>query len=165
MTSFVSWMPAAVAVAAALVFVPATSHAQATPPAHEHATHGKLALDQGKKWPTDEALRTGMTNIRKLVEPQLPAVHAGNLTAAQYGELARGIEGEVGTIVANCKLEPKADAMLHLVIADIGGGVDAMAGKSKTVRPAQGAAQVVTALNEYARYFNDPAFKPIRAGH
>ncbi len=154
----------ALAVAAALAVAPALSSAQTTP-AHEHAAHGKLALDHGKQWPTDESLRAGMTNIRQLFEPQLPAIHGGKLTAAQYAELAQKVEGEVGNIVANCKLEPNADAMLHLVIADIGGGVDAMAGKNAKVRPAQGAAQVVTALNEYGRYFNHPGWKSIRDGH
>lgn len=143
---------------------PAATLAQATP-AHEHATHGKLALDDGRQWPTDEALRAGMSNIRTLLAPQLAAIRAGTLTAAQYGEPAHKVEREVSTIVANCRLEPRADAMLHLVVADIVGGADAMAGKSTAVRPAQGAAQVVTALDDYARYFNDPGFKPIHAGH
>ncbi len=151
------------AIAATLAAAPAVSTAQTTP-AHEHSAHGKLTLDHGKQWPTDEALRTGMTSIRQLIEPQLGAIHAGKLTAAQYAELAQKVEGQVGYIVANCKLEPNADAMLHLVIADIGGGVDAMAGKNAKVRPAQGAGQVVTALNEYGRYFNHPGWKPIKAG-
>lgn len=153
-----------VAVAAALAVAPAISSAQATP-AHDHAGHGKLALDHGKRWQTDDALRTGMTGIRQLLEPQLGAIHGGKLSAAQYGELATKVEAQVGSIVTNCKLEPNADAMLHLVIADIGGGVDAMAGKNAKVRPAQGAAQVVTALNEYGRYFNHPGWKLIKAGH
>jgi hypothetical protein len=137
------------AVAATLAIAPALGNAQATG-AHEHAAHGKLTLDHGKRWPTDEALRTGMTNIRTLIEPQLVAIHAGRLTAAQCGELAQKVEGQVGTIVANCKLEPKADAMT---------------GKNAKVRPAQGAAQVVTALNEYGRYFDHPGWQPVKAGH
>jgi hypothetical protein len=32
------------------------------------------------------------------------------------------MENEIAGIVANCKLEPQADAMLHLVIADLGAG-------------------------------------------
>jgi hypothetical protein len=79
-----------------------------------------MTLNQGRKWATDEPLRAGMGRIRGLVEPQLGAAHAGKLTPAQYRELATQVENEVGGIVANCKLEPKADAMLHLVIADIG---------------------------------------------
>jgi hypothetical protein len=156
----------AAALTAAFALTPATSGAQAAPEqAQDHAAHGKLALNQGRKWPTDEALRTGMQNMRKLVEPQLDAIHAGRLSPVQYGELARKVEAEVGYVVANCKLDPKADAMLHLVIADIGAGVDAMAGKSTSVRPAAGAATIVAALNEYGRYFDHPDWKPIRGAH
>lgn len=153
----------ALAISATLAVAPAVSAAQ-TGPAHEHAAQS-ITFDHGKQWPTDEALRMGMTRIRQLIEPQLGAIHAGKLTAAQYAELAQKVEGQVGYIVANCKLEPDADAMLHVVIAEIGGGVDALAGKNAKVRPAQGAGQVVTALNEYGRYFNHPGWKPIKAGH
>ena len=129
---------------------------------HEAATSHKLSLDQGRKWGTDEALRNGMGRIRDLVEPQLKAAHAGKLNAAQYGELGTKVEADVGTIVTNCKLEPKADAMLHLVIADLGEGTDAMAGKNPKLRPAQGLAKVALAVNEYGRHFDHPGFKPIR---
>ena len=95
---------------------------------HDAVTPHELTLNQGRKWATDEPLRAGMGRIRGLVEPQLGAAHAGKLTPAQYRELATQVETEVGRIVANCKLEPKADAMLHLVIADLGAGTDTMAG-------------------------------------
>ena len=135
--------------------------------AHDHgaATTHKLALDQGRKWATDEPLRAGMGRIRGLVEPQLGAAHAGKLTPAQYGKLATQIETEVGGIVANCKLEPKADAMLHLVIADVGEGTDAMAGKNAKVRPAVGLVKVAQAVNQYGSHFDDPGFKPIANVH
>ena len=104
-----------------------------------------MALNQGRKWATDEPLGMGMGRIRALVEPQLAAAHAGKLTSAQYRELATKIETEVGGIVANCKLEPKADAMLHLVIADIGAGTDAIAGKDAKLRPALSTLKVAQA--------------------
>lgn len=165
MSKTIKWMSMVAAFTAALALTPAVSSAQTSPPAHEHAGHGKLTLDHGKKWSTDEALRTGMNNIRNQIKPRLGAIHSGKLTKAQYSELAQKIEAEVGYIVANCKLEPKADAMLHLVIADIGAGVDAMAGKSASLRPAQGAAAVVTALNEYSRFFSHPGWQALRAEH
>jgi hypothetical protein len=139
--------------------------AQADAHSHDAAAQHKLSLNQGQKWATDEALRSGMGRIRNLVEPQLGAAHAGKLGAAQYRELATQVEAEVGAIVADCKLEPKADAMLHLVIADLGLGSDAMAGKNAKLRPAQGMAKVALALNEYGRHFEHPGFKPIRNVH
>ena len=149
----------AIAIASAL-----STPALAQAPAHDHAaaTPHKLALNEGRKWATDEPLRTGMGRIRDFVEPRLGAAHAGKLTPTQYRELATKIETEVGGIVANCKLEPKADAVLHLVIADIGAGTDAMAGKDAKLRPALGLVKVAQAVNQYGSHFDDPGFKPIR---
>ncbi len=136
--------------------------AQTATHSHDAAAPHKLTLNQGHKWGTDEPLRDGMGRIRGLVEPQLGAAHAGKLTPAQYRELATQIETEVGGIVANCKLEPKADAMLHLVIADLGEGTDAMAGKNAKLRPALGLVKVAQAVNQYGSHFDHPGFKPIR---
>ena len=154
--------------AAAVMLVAApVGPALAQTAAHSHdaaATH-KMTLNQGRKWATDEPLRAGMGRIRGLVEPQLGAAHAGKLTPAQYRELATQVETEVGGIVANCKLEPKADAMLHLVIADIGAGTDTMAGKDAKTRPALGLVKVAQAVNQYGSHFDHPGFKPIRNVH
>jgi hypothetical protein len=106
-----------------------------------------------------------MGRIRGLVEPQLGEAHAGKLTPAQYRELATQVEIEVGGVVANCKLEPEADAMLHLVIADLAQGADTMAGKNAKVRPALGLVKVAQAVNQYGSHFDHPGFKPIPGVH
>ena len=134
---------------------------------HDHASAvpSKLALDHGRKWTTDAPLRAGMGRIRTLVAPQVAPAHTGKLSPAQYAELSGRIEAEVGTIVANCKLEPNADAMLHLVLADIGAGTDAMAGKTAGLSPQQGLVKVALAVNDYQRHFADPGLQPIRNLH
>ena len=152
---------AATVLAAALTTF-AAAPAQAQSHSHDASVPAKLSLNQGRKWTTDAPLRDGMTRIRDFVEPQLSAAHAGKLTHTHYRELATKIETEVGGIVANCKLEPKADAALHLVIADIGAGTDAMAGKDAKLRPALGLVKVAQAVNQYGSHFDDPGFKPIR---
>lgn len=127
---------------------------------HEHgaATH-ELQLNYGKKWATDEPLRKGMSEIRALLAAQDEAIHKGRLKPADYAALGAKIEGEVGAIVANCKLEPAADANLHLVLEDVIEGADAMQGKARGKTPRQGAGKVVAALNEYGRYFDHPGWK------
>lgn len=162
-----NWTLLTAAVAAAAVAAALSAPAFAQTAAHDHgsASPHKLTLNQGRKWATDEPLRAGMGSIRSLVEPQLAAAHAGKLTPAQYRELATKVETEVGGIVANCKLEPKADAMLHLLIADIGAGTDAMAGKDAKARPALGLVKVAQAVNQYGSHFDHPGFKPIRNVH
>jgi len=129
---------------------------------HDAGASAGLGLNQGRKWSTDAPLREGMGRIRALVEPQLAAPHAGKLSAPQIAALAGQVEIEVAGIVANCKLEPKADAVLHVVIGEIGAGTDAMAGKVAKQRPAQGLVQVAKAVNDYAGHFDDPGFKPIQ---
>jgi hypothetical protein len=129
---------------------------------HDHErgaeTH-ELTLNHGKKWATDEPLRRGMSEIRALLAAQDEAIHKGRLKPADYAALGAKIEGEVGAIVANCKLEPAADANLHLILEDVIEGADAMQGKAKGKTPRQGAGKVVTALNEYGRHFDHPGWK------
>ena len=135
--------------------------------AHSHdaaAPHG-LSLNQGHKWATDEALRKGMARIRALIAPRLGDGHAGKLTTTQYRDLAKQVETEVAGIVGTCKLEPKADAMLHLVIAELGEGTDAMAGKTPKLTPAQGLVKVALAVNGYGNHFEHPGFEPLPTSH
>jgi hypothetical protein len=135
---------------------------------HEHeadAAHGHgavtLQLNAGKKWETDAALRGSMAQIRRAVDASLPKIHDNKLPAAGYGALAAKVEGEVGNIVKNCKLEPKADAQLHLIVADLLAGAEQMAGKVKHTKRQDGAVKVVTALINYGKYFDDPKFTPL----
>jgi uncharacterized protein with PIN domain len=162
-----NWTLLTTAVAAAALAAALGGPALAQTATHDHgaAAPHRLTLNQGHRWATDEPLRAGMGRIRGLVEPQLAAAHAGKLTPVQYRELATQVETEVGGIVANCKLEPKADAMLHLVIADIGAGTDTMAGKDAKTRPALGLVKVAQAVNQYGRHFDHPGFKAIRDVH
>ena len=55
--------------------------------------------------------------------------------------------------------------MLHLVIADITQGTDAMAGKDHQSRPVLGLTKVARAVNQYGSHFDDPGFKPLADGH
>lgn len=150
------------ALAAALLAVALAGPVSAQTHAHDHgAAPAKLQLDHGRKWTTDAPLRTGMANLRALVAPQLASARAGKLNPEQARALAPKLEAEVGGIVANCKLAPEADAMLHLVIADIIAGTDVLAGKDAKHRPAEGLVTVAHALDQYGRYFDHPGFKPL----
>ncbi len=100
---------------------------------HEHGpAPATLQLNAGKKWETDGALRQAMGNIRQAMAASLHDIHENRLSKKGYAALAKKVESEVGNIVANCKLEPKADAQLHLIVAELLEGADQMAGKVKT---------------------------------
>ncbi len=108
-----SWITTSLAPAAVALAFQLPAMAQTSTHDHHTAAPHKLTLNQGQKWATDAPLRTGMSRIRGLVEPQLDAAHAGKLTPAQYRELDR---------------QGKADAP--------GTAAKASVGRVKAVRPA-----------------------------
>lgn len=130
---------------------------------HPHAAGASagLQLDHGRKWATDAPLRAGMAHIQAAMAAQGDAIQG--LSRAEYRKLADRLQQEVVAIVAACKLEPEADAMLHRVLADLGDGIGAMAGRHKKETPLQGARRVLGALDNYHRYFDHPGWKPL--GH
>jgi hypothetical protein len=151
----------ALTVAAALALGSATAvSAQAAHDRSHAAAPAKLALNHGKKWTTDAPLRTRMDEVRALMAANAPAIHAGKLAAADYRALGAAVEQKVAAIVAECKLPPDADAMLHLVVADLVEGADLMQGKGPGT-PADGAHKVVTATNAYRRYFDHRGWRPL----
>lgn len=149
----------------ALIAALSLSALPATAAEHEHDHHGhgpaKLQLNQGKKWPTDEALRRNMAAMSADFSARVHAIHKGKLSADEYAALGKGVESRIADIVAQCKLAPEADAMLHLVVADLLAAADVMQGKAKG-QPAAGAHQAVTALNDYGRHFDHPGWKAIK---
>ena len=154
-----SIMTAALAAAFALGGAPAFA-ADAHDHAHGAAAPAELTLNQGKKWTTDEPLRKRMGEIRTLMAGKIPAIHGGKLSVAEYQALGVAVEQKVGAIVAECKLPPEADAMLHLIVADLVSGADIMQGKAPG-NPADGAHRVATAANAYGEYFDDAGWKPL----
>lgn len=149
----------------AQLFLSLLTFGQAYAEADDHAHHGhgaaKLSLNHDQKWSTDEPLRQGMEKLRVAFAAHLHAIHKGALSAAEFKMLGEKTENEVGIMIAQCKLDPEADAMLHLVIAEMLEGADLMMGKSKG-KPEAGAHKVVTALNNYSVYFNHPGWKRLR---
>lgn len=101
-----------------------------------------------------------MENLRAAYAKQVPAIHKGSQSTVGYKTLGEKTETEVTAIVAECKLDPKADAVLHLIIADMLAGADIMTGKAPG-KPAAGAHRVVTALNQYGQYFEHSGWQPL----
>ena len=120
----------------------------------------ELRLDNGQKWQTDEALRTGMSRIRDAIDASLPLIHAGRYSAADFSTLADWVQEQVDFVVANCKLPEEADLQLHLALTQILDGVNIM---KEEGGQEQGAAAIVQALNAYGDHFDHPGWKPL--GH
>jgi len=127
-----------------------------------HEGHGapamELQLNNGQKWQTDDALRTGMSRIRDTLEAALPLIHAERYSAAEFSALANRIQQEVDDVVANCKLPEEADVQLHVALAQILDGINAMKGASGQE---EGTVAVVQAVNADGDHFDHPEWKPL----
>jgi fructose-specific component phosphotransferase system IIB-like protein len=151
-----------VAIAVLGTGIPAVAVAQHSHDSHSHAAHEspRLTLDAGRKWATDAPLRRAMEDIQSALYQQRQAILERNLGEAQSKALGQLIEARVATIVAECKLEPRADANLHIVVADLVEAADVLQGKSRQ-KPFRGAAKAVRAAQMYATYFDHPGWRPV----
>lgn len=142
--------------------------AQAAPDHHhDHgsASPATIELNAGKKWSSDAALRQGMSAIRTLAEKALPEAHAGTLTAARYDALADDVDREIAHIVGTCKLDAKADAQLHILLAELSDGVATMRGERRDAARAAGVVKLSQALNTYGTHFEHAGWRPIKLPH
>jgi hypothetical protein len=157
---FIQWkkMAATLSAAALLSMSPGIVSAQGHSHSHDAAEPAQLTLNNGRKWATDDNLRLAMSRIRDALSAELPAIHSGKATTEQYRTLAQKANDQIAFMVKNCKLEPEADAMLHLVLADIIAGADAMMGQDSS-ETHKGAAKIAHALDNYAAYFDHPGWR------
>ena len=165
---FAQWKIIAATLYAAVLFGLSAGVVSAQDHSHSHGEHAhgegtsaQLTPDHGKKWATDDSLRQGMSRIRDALNAELPAVHSGKATAEQYQALAQKVNDQLAFMVKNCRLEPKADAVLHLILADIIAGADILQAQQGG-EAHQGAVKIVHALENYASYFDHPGWQGLK---
>jgi len=128
---------------------------QPAPAGHAHHADAldapRLELDDGRKWATDPPLRQVMESLRALVMALGPDVDA-----AQAASTADGIRGQVNYLIANCKLEPRADAVLHVLIGQLLAGAAALNDSSTRAEGIEALRQVLTS---YPQYFEHPGWQ------
>jgi hypothetical protein len=136
-------------------------HAQTPATEHNHDQHANasLTLDHGKKWQGDIPLRQGMQSINDAVMKNVDAFHHDKLTKTDADKLAQHINEQVTFLVNNCKLEPKADATLHVIIGELLSGSEAL---KKDPDSMQGMPVLVKALMQYPEYFEHKGWKGIK---
>ena len=122
---------------------------------HSHGDEGHtvsvLSLDHGNKWQTDTPLRNSMQNINNEVMKSVAAYHDQSLTNTNAEILSTYINEQVAYIVENCKLEPRADAVLHILIGDLLTATDHLASDPLSD---QGLPVIVKTLRTYPVYFD-----------
>lgn len=132
--------------------------------AHEAEKPAQLTLNNGKKWVTDDNLRQAMVRIRDALSAELPAIHSGKATAEQYRVLAQKTNDQIAFMVKNCKLDPKADTALHIVLTDIIAGTDAML-KPDVNEARKGAEKIASALDSYGTHFEHQGWHGVKMSH
>lgn len=124
---------------------------------HDEAVPQKLSLKNGHKWETDDSLRQAMNHIRTEMAASQHVIHEGKMSLLQYQGLAKKINDQIAFVVQNCKMDKDADAMLHLVLADIIAGADALA-EPEVSKARQGAERISHALKNYGAFFEHPGW-------
>ncbi|CAN5492256.1 hypothetical protein BH10BDE1_BH10BDE1_23280 [soil metagenome] len=150
-----------------LVFSLVSSQLALAEESHSHHSAGagepmKLELDHGKKWDTDKPLRDGMKRIQGLMEADIRSIHESKLTDAAYSVLSQKVTLELNQIFKNCKLKPEADAALHVILAQIIAGTTQMKSEKQGSGKRAGAVKVIGALDQYAKFFDHPGWKPVQ---
>lgn len=132
--------------------------------AHNHSAAGAaptIELNNGQKWEIDAPLRKGMDAIQAATRDTLERVHANKATPDDYAAFNKQVNDEVAYIVANCKLDPKADEQLHGLIVQMQAGAETAQGAQGDAERADGVIDVVKALNTYGDYFDHSGWKKI----
>lgn len=163
---FTRWNKITATLSAVLLLSLSAGNALADNHSHSHDAggHAQLTLNNGQKWNTDDKLRQGMEHIRDALAAELPAIHAGKITAEHYHALAKKINEQIEFVVKNCKLDQKTDAMLHFVLSDILAGTDAMQGNGGN-NARKGAEKIVHALESYGKFFEHPGWHGVKPVH
>lgn len=137
---------------------PSAPSAPATQAQQGHEQHAPAAAgaqdSPAQRYATDAPLRKGMAEVRVAVDG-LGAYENGHLSAAQAIPLATTIQEQIDYMVANCKLEPQADAALHGIIAKLGAGAQALKTDPTDLTAIPPMREAVA---DYPRIFDDPAF-------
>ncbi|MCC7095645.1 MAG: DnrO protein [Thermomonas sp.] len=141
------------------LLVSAPACAQSTSHA-DHAAHATHAVHSGaqaaptQRWATDAPLRAGMREIRAATGI-LGHIHAGRLNTRLRPVAVARIDAAIKNMIANCKLQPQADAALHGLLAKFIAGADAA--RQGRLSPGDLAA-MQQALARYPQLFNDPGW-------
>lgn len=122
---------------------------------HGHDQHSAagLLLNDGKRWKTDAALRQGMQQIKVTTMAATNAFHNDTLTSADANKLSLKISEQVNYLIKNCKLEPDADATLHVLLGDFLSAAQIIKAEPLS---SEGMPVMVKALIAYPRYFDHP---------
>lgn len=129
---------------------------------HEENAKSALKLNNGKKWKTDAPLKAAMTEIKSLIEKNIGKIHEEKMKDEEFVALSDAIKVQLDSIFKNCKLPPKTDQMVHVVLLKIIEGNNEMKEKASAKDRHAGTVKIVEALSEYGKYFAHPGWKKLK---
>ncbi len=123
-----------------------------------HAAHSKqtLTLNEGQKWEIDQTMIRNMTAVMEENTRVKALVSSKKVKNEDFTQLSEQIKTSTQDIITNCKLEPKADAAFHIVLADL---LMASENLKQPKSTKKGMKELSSAINAYVKYFNHPALK------
>lgn len=156
----------ACALTATCLTIPAMAQNQpAHHPVHEHPVKKERAqpeLNHGKRWATDTSLREGMIRIRTAVLEAQESSVDGKLNRAKATTLATSVDTALNYMFEHCKLEPEADANLHILLERLMHAANAV----KTAPDStEGVPEIMEVLEAYPRYFDHPDWQSLHDKH
>lgn len=133
--------------------IQATEHAHQS---HQRGAEAALLAPDGQKWANDPSLREGMTRIQNAVQRALPNGHSASIDAAAAARLRDATSDAIAYMVDHCELPADADAALHLLLAEMLKGTDAL--EHAELHEA-GLEYIASALQRYAIAFDEPLWR------
>jgi len=103
-----------------------------------------------------------MSNIRKATLDNHTLVTHRRMPPASAIKFAETIGREVDRIKAADDILPAAKPDLDALLADIGSGGEAVAGRGGEVTPIDGILRISDALARYPERFDDPSWQPLK---
>ncbi|WP_313222377.1 DnrO protein [Stutzerimonas nitrititolerans] len=152
-------MASILAVATGFALAVTSGTVQAVEHSHGQHAHGEqvsISAPDGQRWATDPSLREGMSRIQDAVQQALPSAPQAPLGAAEAAQLRDTSNDAIAYMVDNCELPAEADAALHLLLAELIEGANAL---SQAERREAGLEHIVTALQHYAETFDEPLWR------
>jgi len=152
-------MASILAVATGFALAVTSGTVQAVEHSHSQHAHGEqvsISAPDGQRWATDPSLREGMSRIQDAVQQALPSAPQAPLGAAEAAQLRDTSNDAIAYMVDNCELPAEADAALHLLLAELIEGANAL---SQAERREAGLEHIVTALQHYAATFDEPLWR------
>lgn len=113
----------------------------------------ELVLNNGKKWNSDAPLRRGMNKIHKLVKENLVKIENEKMEDQDFSNLANKVQANLDSIFKNCKLEPEADAQLHIILSQIMKAKMNLSKNNSPKKKAKAVHQIISAYESYLKYF------------